>query len=185
MEFSKGNTKIGRNTLIFNMGPAKTCPSLKLGLCQLDCPGKCYAHKAEVQYPAVLPYRQRQAKSWKRQSYLKIAWDIADNRTKNTKYVRFNESGDFYGQSCIEKLKDIAWACPDLKFYGYTARKDLSFAGLPDNLCINGSNWRRGKMNSFTAVKAYSGDNPICAGDCRICGLCKKANSLTIECLLH
>jgi hypothetical protein len=141
--------------------------------------------KAEKQYPSVLPYRKRQAKMWKSETSAQTTKSIADNATRNTKYIRFNESGDFYGQRDVNKLKAIAKMLPWFTFYGYTARKDLSYTSLPANLCINGSNWRRGKMNSFTAVPEYTGDNPICAGDCRICGLCKKANSLTIECKLH
>ena len=61
----KGNHKIGKDTLIFNMGPAKTCPSKALGLCQLQDTNKCYAHRAEVQYSkTVLYYRIRQMNLW-------------------------------------------------------------------------------------------------------------------------
>ena len=185
MKFSIGNKKIGRNTLIFNLGSAKRCPSKKLGLCQLCDPKKCYALKAEKMYPPVLPYRNRQERDWKKQSAADIASDLSRHSTRNTQYIRFNESGDFWDQDCIEKLKTIARLLPEYCFYGYTARKDLSFKRLPKNLCINGSNWKRGNMNSFMAVAEYSGNNPICAGDCRICGLCKKARNLTIECKMH
>ena len=50
-----GNHKLGSDTLIFNMGPAKTCPSKTLGLCPiynstLSVRARCYAEAAEIQY---------------------------------------------------------------------------------------------------------------------------------------
>jgi hypothetical protein len=185
MRVSIGNKKIGRNTTIFNMGPATSCPSKALGLCQLCDTSKCYALKAERQYPAVLPYRENQAFSWAMETAETIAADIKSQSTKNTKFVRFNESGDFYGQDCVTKIKAIARLLPEYKLYGYTARKDLSFTKLPSNLCINGSNWARGKMNKFTAVTIVDDSRPVCVGDCRICGLCKTAKKLTIQIPMH
>ena len=60
--YTIGNKKIGNDTLIFNMGSATDCPSKKLGLCR-HC-DKCYALKAERQYPQVRPFRDRQADYW-------------------------------------------------------------------------------------------------------------------------
>ena len=50
-----GNLKLGDDTIIFNMGPALTCPSKRLNLCpiyneSLLVKAKCYAEKAEILY---------------------------------------------------------------------------------------------------------------------------------------
>ena len=98
-EYTIGNKKIGKDTLIFNMGSATNCPSKKLGLCK-HC-DKCYALKAEKMYPQVLPFRQKQEKYWLNTSIDLIIDDfvLALTKHKNIKYVRFNESGDFHSDN--------------------------------------------------------------------------------------
>ena len=168
------------------MTSATDCPSKKLGLCQLANCTDCYAYNAERQYPAVLPYRRRQSVLWRDFKWFcsEFSWFLLSKK-KPIKYVRFNESGDFTDQTCVDNLKKLAKKYPNIQFYGYTARKDLSFRNLPANLAINGSNWRRGRMNRFVAVMRPSGSNPVCPGDCRTCNLCKTARGLTIENVLH
>jgi len=185
LELSIGNTKLGRDTAIFNMDSATDCVSKKLGLCQLQDCNSCYALKAEIQYPACLPFRKRQALAYHRQEYKSLASDILQGVTRNVKYIRFSEAGDFRHQGDIEKLFNIASELSQYIFYGYTARRDLSYKNPPKNLAINCSGFRRGNMNTFRIVKSYTGNNPTCKGNCRICNLCKKAQSLTIENLLH
>jgi hypothetical protein len=150
MQIKIGNLKIGRDTAIINMGSALLCPSDKLGLCK--CSLICYAKKAERQYPAVLPYRNRQADYWINNTAEKISADINNyiKNKKGIKFIRFNESGDFYGQECVEKLKYIADHL-SLIVYTYTAREDLIFDNLPGNLVINGSCFLI--SNEFRAVK--------------------------------
>ena len=62
LEVSMGNLKIGKDTIIFNMGSATECPSRKNGMCKLG--NKCYAIKAEISYPDCKPYRDRQKSYW-------------------------------------------------------------------------------------------------------------------------
>lgn len=185
LEMKRGNSKIGKDTIIFNMGPATDCPSKRLGLCQLENPRHCYARIAELRFPSTLAYRKRQASAWITSTCAEIVADIQATRTKKVKYVRFNESGDFYTQSDVGKLAIIARLLPDLVFYGYTARKDLSFVYRPKNLVICGSGWKRGKMNRFNAVREYTGKHAQCFGDCRTCNLCKHESGITIENKMH
>lgn len=181
----RGNKKIGKDTLIFNMCPATDCPAKALGLCQLSNTNYCYALHAEKMFPTVLPYRRRQAEIWENQT-VELRHAISDLAVaKPTKYVRYNESGDFRTQNDVDKLALMAYLLPDLVVYGYTARKDLCFAGRPKNLIINGSGWSRGKMNKFLAVRKPSGNNPVCPGDCSICGLCKSEKGITVEIPMH
>ena len=185
-EYRLGNRKIGRDTLIFNMSPAKLCASKELGLCQICNAGKiCYARKSERQYPNVLPFRIRQMRYWHKHG----AWEIMQvleevlKKHKKIRYVRFNESGDFSDQSDVEKLKIIARWNKHHVFYGYTARSDLDFTDRPKNLVMQGSGFMLD--NAFIAVKEYSGYNHQCKGSCKACSLCKVAGNRIIENKYH
>jgi hypothetical protein len=186
MEVSKGNHKLGKDTLIFNMGPATECPSRKAGFCKL--PERCYAMKAERMYKQSLPYRRRQAAYWKSRTAEQIAADLNRHLERKFKvpitYVRFNESGDFYGQEDVEKLKEIAKRV-SVTIYGFTARSDLKYEGLPDNLVINGSSFMID--NSFTAVAKdeVGSQDIVCSGNCRECDLCKNKHGLKIKVVYH
>ena len=177
-----GNHKIGTDTIIFNMGATDNCPSKELGLCQVK--DICYAKKAERQYKNVILYRKRQEQQWLNYSAEEIANGIKSSiGRRNIKYFRVNESGDFYTQNCVEKLKKVAELSPELIVYTYTARKDLNFENLPKNLIINGSGFMI--SNEFIPVKSFSGDNKKCAGNCRNCNLCKISKNNKIEMLIH
>ena len=185
IRLSNGNKKIGKDTLIINMNSATDCPSHELGLCSIEGT-KCYALKSERCYPEVLPYRRDQAMYWGTHSSSEIARDLQDVLSRKRKpidYIRFSEAGDFERQWDVDKMKDIASRVPEVKFYGYTARKDLSFVGLPDNMVVNGSGFM--VSNMFTAVKQVAEREVQCPGDCRECNLCKGARGLDIKVLYH
>lgn len=213
---SLGNKKIGNDTLILNMGSAAKCPSRKLGFCKLN--KRCYARKAEYQYPPVRDYRESQANYWLNTSKKDIAGQFIEvlttKRCRNTdtgkleplyksiKYLRFNESGDFYSQECVEKLDYIAEALIrffDIVTYGYTARKDLNFSQV--SFLVKGSGYDNGN-NGMTiaseeaktgmpyATLTYSSRHNnrtfiVCPMDCRECTLCKVRNGVHIAFPLH
>ncbi|NCB43082.1 MAG: hypothetical protein EOM59_10740 [Clostridia bacterium] len=184
--YTIGNRKIGRDTLIFNMGPATDCPSRALGLCQLPDPNQCYALTAEVFYPKSLPFRRAQARYWKRNGPERIARDIRAALAKHKKieYIRVNECGDFYAKECVEKICKIAAWVPDTVFYMYTARRDLMTKHLlavkPRNLIINGS----GFMADNAFIYEGKGCKYKCPGACAGCMLCKTAKRRSI-CVKH
>lgn len=187
LEYQRGNRKLPKNIMIINLGPAANCPSRLLGLCKLA--KQCYAMKAERLYKNSLPYRTRQAQYWLNNTADDIALDIVNQLKRKFKQaiteVRFNESGDFYGQACVEKMSRIADV---LKYYGvkaytYTARFDLDFSNISKNLTVNGSGFMI--SNQFNAVKEYSVQAKICAGSCKACNLCKTAKGRVIEVLIH
>jgi hypothetical protein len=203
MEYSIGNRKIGKDTLIFNMGSATHCASKKAGLCDIDC----YAMKAERMYKATLPYRSRQEKYWLENDAFTIAEEIqkAFNRKLKValKYVRVNESGDFHSAECVQKLIEIAEMLPNVKFYTYTHRSDLITDNMyvPANLVINTSNFSREGFNQFKAIpeikvhkmadiskvkkEILNFSDLACVGDCSICGYCKKSHGKVIGVPLH
>jgi len=178
-----GNHKVPSTTAIFNMGPASTCPSEKLGFCQAMIDGKsiCYALKAEGPHrPGVLPYRRRQESFWKRTTAENFAFQfMLLNSIKKTPYtaLRFSEAGDFWSQECVDKAEKIAsiLAAHRIIMYCYTARRDLDFSKVK-HLVISGSGFKKeGIANEFKMVEKVE-NRPkgygICFGDCRICNRC-------------
>ncbi len=176
-----GNHKLGDDTAIINMGPANTCPSKQLGLCEVINKGiRCYAEKAEIQYPNTVPaYRNAQETYWRNQRAETILQEIAEriqSRRKTTRYLRYNESGDFHDQQDIDKLSFVAegLATIGVTTYGYSARSDLDFSN--SRFLIKGSGSTKGNNGNCTVIER---DAPvpdgylICPGSCKRCNLCK------------
>ena len=185
LPIKRGNKKIGKNTLIFNMSTAYNCESAKKGLCKVR--DICYALKAEAQYNISAPkYRESQRLYYRLNSAHDIVLDILKKVQKEkikTEYIRFNESGDFYDVEDVQKLKKIAelfkmtFSLYDIKIYGYTARYDLKdeiMKDKPDNLIINGSGFMLD--NNFKVVDNTDNYIPesVCTGNCKECNLCKE-----------
>lgn len=181
----RGNSKLGKDTLVFNMTSATDCSSKKLGLCK--CVDKCYAMKAERQYHhVVLPFRRWQETFWTETSCSELIELFRSHLTRRYKvpvrYVRFSEAGDFRSQEDVMKLFIIAAAVPELTFYGYTARSDLDFSDAPLNVVVNGSGFMI--HNKFTAV-AETQSEDVCGGDCPNCNLCKVRGGKDVEIKFH
>lgn len=181
LELKFGNRKLGDDIGIFNMGTAKECPAKILDLCDTVNRGiKCYAEKAEDQYPKTVPAaRKRQELYWRNTSAINIIKDIIkklDRRRKITKYIRFNESGDFWNQNDVDKLSTISefLKLKGITVYGYTARSDLDFSKAM--FLVKGSGHDKGN-NGKTIVITKNELVPEgyieCPGSCRKCSLCQ------------
>lgn len=184
MLLSNGNKKVGKDTLILNMTSATYCPSKTLGMCKH--PKRCYAMKAERCWPQVLPYRIRQTALWINTGTCYIIADIMEQCTDKIKYIRFSEAGDFTTQEDVDKMSDLAndLSLIDVRVYGYTARKDLDFSDVSDNMIVNGSDFM--VHNNFYTVEEFTAkDKNRCIGNCRICDLCKDNNQLNIAVKYH
>jgi len=192
-EYTIGNKKIGKDTLIFNMGSAAECPSKKLGMCTL-CK-ECYAMKAEKQYPSVREFRKRQGEYWRETASSRIKADIRQALKKHKKVtrVRINESGDLYNVLDLNLLVRIAHENMDVTFYMYTHRADvvkLNKLTIPSNLVISISNQKLEGFNEFRAVdkqtyKELPSNALKCKGDCRDCKLCKINHNKTVFVEVH
>lgn len=184
---SFGNHKLPNDIMIFNLGTAKDCPSRKLNLCpvynreyNLGSKAKCYAYKAEQQYPKTVPgYRNRQGKLWNEsttEELINYFSGIIERKRTKVKYFRLNEASDFRTQQDISKCSSIAKALKD-KFdiisYCYTARKDLDFSNV--NFLVIGSNWKAPNGMSIVLDKNESVPSGYieCPMDCRICDVCR------------
>ena len=184
---SNGNLKVGDDTLIFNITAAVDCVADELGLCPVF--KECYAKKAEKQYRDVLSYRRLQEEVWDAlnssefvEEFMKV---VASKRSKDIRFFRFSEAGDFRHQEDVHKMTHIARGLKEhsIVTYGYTARRDLNLEPLKRVAIVNGSGFMAD--NEFKAVKEFSGPNPRCPGDCRGCNLCKLKLGKTIEVLKH
>lgn len=186
MPIKRGNLKIGKDTLIFNMSTAYKCPSAGLNLCKVR--NICYALKAEAQYNKATPeYRQKQYLYWKQSDAEDILNDILrilEKERIKTEYIRFNEAGDFETTEDVNKLKRLARLLKNTEYgeniiiYGYTARKDLKkeiMDNKPSNLVINGSGFMLD--NNFHVIKDTENYilETICPTTCETCNLCKEA----------
>ena len=185
---SCGNKKLPSTTAIFNLGSAKNCPSLKKGYCLIGAK-RCYAMKAEKQYKAVRPYRERQRKlfsSLSAEQFAVMFLDIQSRKRKKFKVLRFNEAGDFKTQLDVQKVERIAELLKPHKInvYAYTANKDLDFS-ICKTCTINASRPDINGHNRFKAVKVFSGKNLTCPGSCKSCSLCEIKLNKTIEVELH
>lgn len=193
LEVSFGNNKLDKSIVIFNMNPATTCPAEALGLCKVA--DICYAKKAERQYPAVRPYRERQEKYWDSVTADQFVIDLLElgtykvGKKKGTlkfRYLRLSESGDFKGQKDLDKAEEIARQLKlyKVKTYCYTARSDLDISKA-DNLVINGSDWKA--HNAFNVVKEFTNHPKTvqCRGDCGTCVFCMNPRGMEIEVKEH
>lgn len=122
---SAGNAKLDKAVLIFDLPAISSC-----GNCA-DCAAKCYAVKAQRQYPDV----------WnKRGLNLHMAVNCPDYlealicaqlaRSKK-RYVRIHSAGDFFAQGYVDMWARIAARNAGKRFYFYTKMADaFDFSGL-------------------------------------------------------
>jgi hypothetical protein len=181
-----GNEKAGDDTLVFNMGSATRCPSR--AACRVLKEGRaCYPGKVEEAHPVVRTYRDRQELYWRSTSPEKIVEDILDKisrRLTATRYLRFNESGDFWSQECVEKLSFVArrlGADAQITTYGFTARSDLDFSRA--GFLVKGSGHDGGNNGRCLVVDAHDavpGGYRCCPENCRHCTLCMRDSKVNI-----
>ena len=177
--FSFGNLKQESTTAIFNMTPALSCPSEALGLCRN--PKVCYAKYPERAFPNVSGHRKHQARFWELCTPELFVYEL----TKfDFEKLRFSEAGDFRHQGDVTKVKAIALLLGK-PVWTYTARRDLDFSSLPDNLTISGSGFMLD--NQFNAVKNPDDfiDGVVCPLNCRVCDYCCQKTGRQIYCKIH
>jgi hypothetical protein len=153
ISYTLGNAKIGKDTLILNLGSASYCPSARLGLCDLapkrfGGSGKCYALKAERMYPGSRAFRAVQKFQWKELPPEIIADQIfkpilmasrLKNKARHIKFIRLNEASDFHSKDQVLKVDKVLrylnefcdlYHLPFVKLYTYSHRSDLFGDGV-------------------------------------------------------
>jgi hypothetical protein len=168
---SNGNKKMSLPT--FSLPARQTCPG-----CTTQCAAKCYARKAEIAYPGVLPSRKRNWLATKQSAF--VTGMIAIVKRKGKKWFRIHESGDFYSQAYLEKWVEIVAACPEVKFLAFTKSFHLDFSAAQKlkNLSLVWSVWPDTDLSTVPpGPRAYAGDSgPAdaleCPGNCDTCLVC-------------
>jgi hypothetical protein len=164
LNFSKGNAKLGTQTLIFNLPAGKTCPGAMYckSFAVVDANGKrsiqdgehtqfrCFAASSEVQYDGAFYNRANNLQTVV--DYLQTSVDYAAEqinvalnnfRTRKTQLVRIHESGDFFSLAYLQAWVKVAEANPNLKFYCYSKSlhifQELGVTNLPSNFYLTAS----------------------------------------------
>lgn len=195
IKLSEGNRKLKSDDnsffLIWNLPAVTTCPGRTA-----ECERLCYARKAERQYPAVLPSRERNLEASKRDDFVQGMTEAIRkevNRKKNSGkqcFFRIHESGDFYSTEYFQKWQDIADALPEVIFLAYTKsiQQVQDYIRYIPNLKIRFSLWadtnpqdaRLANALGLPVYTAYTAEEAAtkgrfsahCIGDCQKCKLC-------------
>jgi hypothetical protein len=143
LNFSNGNGKLAKDTLIFNLPAGKTCPGAMLcksfavvenGKRRIQdgehTEFRCFAASSEVQYDAVFENRASNLQMVVDAMKHGIVVDLIHNsiqfyRTRKTKKVRIHESGDFFSGAYLDAWIEVAHRNPDLQFYCYSKSLQL------------------------------------------------------------
>ena len=166
LRFSKGNAKLAKDTLIFNLPAGKTCPGAlhckAFATEQADGKRKivdgpetkfrCFAASSEVQYDATFRMRAENLEEVIDSIHNdELGFDLHDailaQKTKNTTKVRIHESGDFFCKEYLQGWIECAKLLPDLKFYCYSKSLhlfinddlDADIIDLPSNFYLTAS----------------------------------------------
>ncbi len=159
LTFSKGNSKLGKHILIFNLPAGKTCPGALFckAFAVVGENGKrhvvdgehtefrCFAATSEAQYTNTFISRARNLKmivdAIQDGSVVDLIHNsIQENRTKKTELVRIHESGDFFTEAYLDAWIEVAKRNPDLKFYCYSKSLNLFVnRELPENFYMTAS----------------------------------------------
>ena len=156
--FSKGNAKLNKQTLIFDLRAGLCCPGAKDCKAMVSEQGfliqgkdvkfRCYAATGELRSPQARKVRTHNLNMLKGKTINKMVEIIKKSINYYTeinpeaKIIRLHSSGDFFSQNYFDAWVKVANEMPDLKFYTYT--KSLHFwtkriNDIPANLFLNAS----------------------------------------------
>lgn len=205
LNVSRRNKKLVPNEetafIIWNLPAIRTCPFACPG-----CKGACYARKAEIAYPDVLPARWKNFQDSLKDTFVtdmtRTILSIAKGTNKRYIIIRIHESGDFYNKEYTNKWLQIMENCKcdkRIKFIAYT-KSFPYFDGkkLPKNFAFRASIWsdmkqelleiaKRNKWNVYSAVEKFAKGDKFTRCRCKDCATCKKCwqNYKVICCEIH
>ncbi len=178
--FIRGNSKLGKDVLILNLPPKKTCPGATEW-----CKQNCYAMKGLHLFPNVARANADSYERTLREDFVENA--IAELRRSSKPYVRLLSSGDIYNAAFARKLTAICKATPDKKFLAFTKSvhliEDLKVLARLPNVSLYESldeTKPTPKTHFLRAMVTDKPDNNIirkrtretirCPGECGPCG---------------
>lgn len=116
---SRGNEKLGKGIVSFNLPAKKTCPGATK-----TCLSVCYATNGRFRCNSVKNKNQRNLEFAKRPDFDRLM--VSELTTSRVKFVRIHSSGDLYDAVYANAWYRIIRALPDVTFWLYTRswRKD-------------------------------------------------------------
>lgn len=204
---SHGNAKLSADILIVNLTSAKNCPSAKRKDCKIynlhqlalkqgrPTTVQCYAQRDEHQYPNTIQNNIRSEIIMPLMSddeFIGYIEEYIEKCDFVTKYIRFNEAGDFPSQEFVsrcEKAAEYFYKNHGILSSAYTCRLDLDFSNC-NYLIINASHPKiKGADRYYLAVSDERFDtfedvpqgvgydksgNPYfkCHCNCKVCKFC-------------
>lgn len=157
---SKGNSKLGKGVMIFNLLPGDEPISTKdkgqltnvRGTCAGCCDGcldKCYAMRdARLHHNSVIPAIAKNTLIMRHNmedTFKQLRENLAKNKAK---VLRYHSSGEIETYEYLLHMVKLAIDMPEVRFYFYTKRFDLmdkylkECGELPENLVCNISEWK-------------------------------------------
>jgi hypothetical protein len=110
---ARGNSKLSRTILCWNITPIVSCPNCT------DCKNTCYAIGSYYRFPDCKIAWDRNFELSKSGQF--VPYVIGQiSRSRTVKAVRIHVSGDFFSREYILQWYHIAKMFPHIPFYGYT-----------------------------------------------------------------
>ena len=185
--FIRGNSKLGKDVLIFNLPPGGKAQG---GTCKPTawCILHCYAMKGLHNFPSVKAANAERLAISLRATFAQEAID--ELKRTNKSFVRIHSSGDFYSEEYVNKWIQICKACPEKKFLAYTKSRHLieplkKLARLPNMTLYESLDSTREKASTPHLLRAMIEDSVLaseqaakkrtkvtmkCPGECGPCG---------------
>ena len=187
---SKRNTKIGKIASL-SLPTKKTC----IGMTEW-CGENCYAERAEIQYPAVLPSYVRNLEASRLSNFARMTTMEIQALPKSYNLFRIHVAGEFYSVQYIKSWIAIVKANPQMAFYSYTRswrvphlvpylKKLASLANMSLLCSTDIDTFNAGESVPQGMREAYAGDiqpdkSVLClvqskkSPSCEACKLCTK-----------
>lgn len=152
--FSKGNAKLGKETLTFSLPTGHTCPFAKDCLAKVNqitgklTDGKhqkfrCFSASTEAAFTSVRKSRWKNMEAVKHYlSKNKLSEALIENIPEGTKEIRIHVGGDFFSQAYFDAWMQVAQTLPQILFYAYTKSIPYwkkRFDKIPDNFRLTAS----------------------------------------------
>jgi len=188
---SDGNLKYKPNAhvkfLIWSIPAQSTCP-----FSTAHCREKCYAMKAQKQYPNVRESRKENLRACFSPNFVDAMTAIILTKAKRSRkdriIVRIHESGDFFAEWYLDKWLQIARNClADVRVVFWTYTKSFQFLvgkEIPENFRVRGSVWddtdddqlaliEELEMPIYTAVEKFADNDGYAHCQCKDCANCE------------
>jgi hypothetical protein len=111
--FVRGNHKVGKGVLVWNLPVFDTCPGKTP-----SCEAVCYADRGNSRWPATKRRHAKNLQAAEADNFVEKV--IAEIRKRGASLVRIHSSGDFFSAAYVARWVAVAEATPGVTFWCYT-----------------------------------------------------------------